>query len=77
MSNYKCTTFKIFASDKLAFFFFKSYLLHSRPNSMIGSPGYIALEVLSCKEYDGKVIIYILSKDSIFYGIRVSVFSSQ
>lgn len=44
---------------------------------MIGSPGYIAPEVLYCKEYDGKVIIYILSKDSIFYGIRVSVFSSQ
>ncbi|XP_050894889.1 serine/threonine-protein kinase SRK2A isoform X3 [Lathyrus oleraceus] len=32
----------------------KSYLLHSRPKSMIGTPSYIAPEIFSRKEYDGK-----------------------
>ncbi|XP_020218936.2 serine/threonine-protein kinase SRK2A-like isoform X1 [Cajanus cajan] len=34
----------------------KSYLLHSRPHSMIGTPAYIAPEVISGKAYDGKLV---------------------
>ncbi|CDP04849.1 unnamed protein product [Coffea canephora] len=35
----------------------KTDLLHSQPKSAVGTPAYIALEVLSRKEYDGKVCI--------------------
>ncbi|KAF8405823.1 hypothetical protein HHK36_007900 [Tetracentron sinense] len=34
----------------------KSSLLHSRPKSTVGTPAYIAPEVFSRREYDGKVI---------------------
>ena len=33
----------------------KSSVLHSQPKSTVGTPAYIAPEVLLKKEYDGKV----------------------
>nr|XP_018629840.2 serine/threonine-protein kinase SAPK3-like [Nicotiana tomentosiformis] len=38
------------------FSYSKSGLLHSQPKSVVGTPTYIAREVLSRKEYDGKRI---------------------
>jgi serine/threonine protein kinase len=35
--------------------YLQSVLLHSQPKSTVGTPAYIAPEVFSRKEYDGKV----------------------
>jgi len=38
----------------------QSSVLHSQPKSTVGTPAYVAPEVLSRKEYNGKVQIKLL-----------------
>ncbi|KAJ0017017.1 hypothetical protein Pint_11625 [Pistacia integerrima] len=63
-----------FSEDEARFFFQQlisgvsychamSGLLHSQPKSIVGTLAYIASEVLSRKEYDGKVLSFYFSSD--------------
>lgn len=40
----------------------QSSVLHSQPKSTVGTPAYIAPEVLLRQEYDGKVFFYSVDK---------------
>ncbi|OMP10683.1 hypothetical protein COLO4_04355 [Corchorus olitorius] len=46
----------------------KSSLLHSRPKSTVGTPAYIAPEVLSRREYDGKCMTILVNGRTLVLG---------